>query len=160
MALTKLNNQSLTAVTSAGLPTFASANMPTGSVLQAITAEKTGSFNVTTSFSDVGLSASITPLSSNSKILVLHSANGIALGTNDALVILLRGSTTVYNFNGYSGGSSWDAAPTTFSYLDSPSTTSAITYKIQAMKGQGTFYYCYTNNIPSQATLTLMEIAG
>jgi hypothetical protein len=154
MALTKLNNQSLVAVTAAGIP------IRSGSVLQAITAEKTESFDVTTSLSDVGLSASITPSSSNSKILVLHSATGISLGSGDAIVILLRGSTTVYNFNGYASDNSWDSAPTTFSYLDSPATTSAITYKIQARKGAGTFYYCYTNTVPSQATLTLMEIAG
>ena len=160
MALTKLNNQSLVAVTAAGLPTLASANMPTGSVLQAITAQKTGTFDVPTSFSDVGLSATITPSSSNSKILVLHSAPCVTLGTNDAIVILLRGSTTVYNFNMYSSASAWDAAPMTFSYLDSPSTTSAITYKIQAKRASGNYYYCYTNNVPSQATLTLMEIAG
>ena len=136
------------------------ASLPTGSVLQAITAQKTGIYDATTSLADVGLSAAITPSSSNSKILVLHSAPGIALGAGDALVILLRGSTTVYNFNGYNSGSSWDAAPTTFSYLDSPSTTSAITYKIQAKKNSGTFYYNYTNSVPSQATLTLLEIAG
>jgi len=155
MALTKLNNQSLTAVSA--LP----AGVDTGKVLQVLTAEKTGAtFDVTTSFSDVGLSATITPSSSSSKILVLHSSPCIALGTNDAIVILLRGSTTVYNFNMYNGGSAWDACPTTFSYLDSPSTTSAITYKIQAKKGGGSFYYCYTNLVPTQATLTLMEIAG
>ena len=154
MALTKLNNQSLTAVSA--LP----AGLDTGKVLQVITSEKTGTFNVSTSFSDVGLSATITPSSSNSKILVLHSAPCIALGTSDAIVILLRGSTTVYNFNLYASNTSWEAAPTNFSYLDSPTTTSAITYKIQALRGAGTFYYCYTNTAASQATLTLLEIAG
>jgi hypothetical protein len=132
-----------------------------GKMLQVVTAQKTGAtFDVTTSFSDVGLSATITPSSSSSKILVLHSSPCVALGSNDAIVILLRGSTTVYNFNMYSSASAWDACPTTFSYLDSPSTTSAITYKIQAKKAGGTFYYCYTNLVPTQATLTLLEIAG
>jgi hypothetical protein len=122
-----------------------------GKMLQVVTAQKTGAtFDVTTSFSDVGLSATITPSSSPC----------VALGSNDAIVILLRGSTTVYNFNMYSSASAWDACPTTFSYLDSPSTTSAITYKIQAKKAGGTFYYCYTNLVPTQATLTLLEIAG
>lgn len=157
MGLIKLNNQSLTAVTSAGLP------IRSGSVLQTITAEISGaSYEATTSFADVGLSATITPSSSNSKILVLHSSPCITNGTQDAIVLLLRGSTTVYNFNLYTNISSWTAASTTFSYLDSPATTSATTYKIQAKKGAGTgyFYYCYTNSVQSQATLTLLEIAG
>ncbi len=131
-----------------------------GKMLQVVTAQKTATYDTTTSYSDVGLSATITPSSSNSKILVLHSSPCISLGSSDVIVILLRGSTTVYNFNMYATNTSWDAAPTTFSYLDSPATTSAITYKIQARKGTGTFYYCYTNSAPSQATLTLMEIAG
>ena len=154
MALIKLNNQSLTAVSA--LP----AGLDTGKVLQVLTAEKTGTFGTSTAYSDVGLSVTITPSSSSSKILVLHSSPCISLGSSDAIVILLRCSTTVYNFNLYATNSSWDAAPTTFQYLDSPATTSATTYKIQAKKGAGTFYYCYTNSAASQATLTLMEIAG
>ena len=154
MALTKLNNQSLSAVSA--LP----AAIDTGKVLQVVTAEKTGTYDVTSTLADVGLSAAITPSTSNSKILILHSSPGIALGTNDSIVTLLRGSTTVYNFNLYSTDNTWDALSTTFSYLDSPSTTSAITYKIRAKRVTGIFYYNYTNQVPSQATLTLMEIAG
>ena len=156
MALIKLNNQSLSAVTSAGLPS--------GTVLQVITSEISGaSYEATTSFADVGLSATITPSSSNSKILALHSSPCITNGTQDAIVLLLRGSTTIYNFNLYTNISSWTAATTTFSYVDSPATTSATTYKIQARKAAGAgayFYYCYTNAVQSQATLTLLEIAG
>ena len=153
MALIKLNNQSLTAVSA--LPAGVG-----GKVLQVVTAEKTGQYSTTTSYSDVGLSVTITPSSSSSKILVLHSAPCIANQSNDAIVILLRNSTTVYNFNLLAQNTNWDAAPTTFQYLDSPATASAITYKIQAKKGGGSFLYCYTNNAASQATLTLMEIAG
>ena len=161
MGLIRLNNQSFTAVSA--LPAMDGSNLTgvsAGKVLQVVTAEKTGTYDVPTSYSDVGLSVTITPSSSSSKILVLHSAPCISLGSSDAIVILLRGSTTVYNFNMYATNASWEAAPTTFQYLDSPATASAITYKIQARKGTGTFYYCYTNSAPSQATLTLMEIAG
>ena len=84
----------------------------------------------------------------------------LSLATQDVITVLLRGSTIIYNFNLYGTSSSWDSAPNTFSYLDSPATTSAITYKIQAKKGTGTYYYNYTNSVASQATLTLMEIAG
>ena len=64
MALTKLNNQSLSAVTSAGLPT--------GSVLQVVYAE-TSSSNVSmlnTGWTAIGLTALITPSSTSNKILV------------------------------------------------------------------------------------------
>ena len=65
MALTRVNNQALSNITSAGLPS--------GSVLQAKTATKTDTQSTTSnSFTDItGLSVSITPSSTNSKILVL-----------------------------------------------------------------------------------------
>ena len=65
MALTRVNNQAL--------PTLSSSKMPSGSVLQAKTATKTDTQSTTSnSFTDItGLSVSITPSSTNSKILVL-----------------------------------------------------------------------------------------
>lgn len=70
MALTKLNNQSLNAVTAAGIPTLSSANMPTGSVLQVV--NKTDKVNITingtTQTEYTGIATTITPLATGSKI--------------------------------------------------------------------------------------------
>ena len=68
MALTKLNNQSLSAVTSAGLPT--------GTVLQVLSTVKTDTFDTNSTMEDVtGLSVTITPSSSSNKILILVDVN-------------------------------------------------------------------------------------
>jgi hypothetical protein len=66
MALTKINNNTLSAITT--LP----AAIATGKVLQVVQTTKTDTFTTTsTSFTDVtGLSVSITPSSASSKILI------------------------------------------------------------------------------------------
>ncbi len=72
MALTKLNNQSLTAVTAAGLPTLATANMPTGSLLNSAMFSAMGQVNISGSTSYAAAwTINYTPVSSNS-ILYFH----------------------------------------------------------------------------------------
>ena len=89
MALIKLNNQSLTAVTSAGLPS--------GTVLQVVNANLSSSFSTSSSsYVDAGLSVSITPSSTSSKIMVYLAGHG---GQNTSgrscFYQVLRGSTLV-----------------------------------------------------------------
>ena len=135
-----------------------------GKVLQVVTAEysTTVSF-ATTTYTDIGLNATITPSSSSSKILVFwtqhcrHNANTAGTGSR-----LLRDSTVVWTtgspFYTYaaSGASHRDA--TDFRYLDSPNTTSAITYKIQASSNDSVSVSFNDNN--NQSNILLMEIAG
>lgn len=148
----------------------------TGSVLQVVSTAKTDSFSAaSTSYTDItGLSATITPSSSSSKILISANTNGSIV----AYIQLLRDSTAI--FIGDTAGSRvratqaiYAAAPNiptaaSFIYLDSPSTTSAITYKLQGRAESGTFYInrgstdtdAGTSYPRTASSITVMEIAG
>jgi hypothetical protein len=151
-----------------------------GKVLQVVQTVKTDTFSTTSgSFVDVtGLSASITPSSASSKILVLAHVVGNGLGASNHLVCrLLRGSTLVYA--GDAAGSRAQAFFTAITadansaetgvavLLDSPNTTSSTTYKIQALTNGGTAYVNRTSSdtdslvrIRSASSVLLMEIAA
>lgn len=178
MGLTRINNQALTDVTSAGLPS--------GTVLQVVQATETARVSKTSSntnnFTNAFMSATITPSSTNSKILVMVTANvGWSNGTVHTKVT--RGSTDI--FRGDSNGNRLQAAnsqrhiSTTYSlelstvditFLDSPSTTSATTYNFVASLGStyvGEIVLNGTSNNAnadyggaSASSITLMEIAG
>jgi hypothetical protein len=109
-----------------------------GKVLQVVYGSTTTqTTNATTTFADTTLSATITPSSTSSKVLVLVSQNGV-LATTAATGVklrLLRGASSIATFSGSLG---FNTATTTrndlaggVSYLDTPSTTSATTYKTQ-----------------------------
>jgi len=114
--------------------------MPTGSVIQTVNA--TYSTEVTTSsnsLSDTGLTATITPTSATSKILVLVDMAGVAKDAGNTQTnlgfYLLRGSTTVCQFEytaTYTATSTQNrVGSSSTNYLDSPATTSPVTYKVQ-----------------------------
>ena len=97
----------------------------------------TGVTNNTNVLADTGLSCTITPAASTNKVLVIVSQNGVskeAGNANSAVYLSLRrGATelTAYNSFLFTGVSELIVATWTFVYLDSPSTTSATTYKTQ-----------------------------
>jgi hypothetical protein len=142
------------------------ASLPTGSVLQVVQANyATEVTNSTTTYADTGLTASITPTSATSKILVLVSqptykgAGNAGSGTN---VKVLRGATDLGALGyglGYTNTSVGNSVPASISYLDSPATTSSTTYKTQLANSVSAAYAstCWNN---STATITLMEIAA
>ena len=76
------------------------AALPTGSVLQVVNATySTETATTSTSFIDTGLSGSITPLYSTSKILVIATINGVGKdGSTQIAFKLLRGSTSLFNY--------------------------------------------------------------
>ena len=126
-----------------------------GKILQVVTTNKLDTFSTTSqTFTDItGLSASITPSSTSSKILVLAS---IAIGaSNDfAYIRLLRGSTVIdvgdaagtrVQVTGASiypnSAPSYILTQVPVMFVDSPATTSATTYKFQLRYGSaGTAY--------------------
>ena len=148
-----------------------------GKVLQVVSTTKTDTFTTSsTSLTDVtGMSASITPSSASNKILVLSS---LTYGSNNynAHGILLRGATEIAKATAgtnpttfaMSGNNSQSFAIYchSISHLDSPSTTSATTYKVQVkVQSGGTFYLNQSDRDNSDdlrgvSTLTLLEIAG
>lgn len=158
-----------------------SLGQPYGTVLQVVSTTFTGVFSTTsTAYSDVtGLSVSITPRFANSKILVTGSINIGSNGflTNAAFFKLLRGSTDIAlgdtaggRIRGYSGAGTDQNAMTSsaFEFLDSPSSTASLTYKLQLasnVSGQTVAVNRWVNDIDNAtrvrgvSTITLMEIA-
>ena len=148
-------------------------NLAGGKVLQVIQTTTTTSTTIaSTTLTDTTLTATITPSNSANKVLVIvEQAMAITrstIGSGGALAIL-RGSTVVYgndiefeeNFN--VGGASNVAFRSRFhrTFLDSPNTTSAVTYKTQA-KAESTAnsgqVVCQFNSVES--TITLMEVSA
>ena len=132
--------------------TFAAANL-TSKIAQVVSTTLTTTFTTTsTSFTDItGLTVSITPSLATSKILVFVSVSGSNdVGVQNGGVRLARGGTGIFVGTAAStrtlgqeieaiGGASQVTVGLTF--LDSPATTSATTYSVQAMNtGSGTFY--------------------
>ena len=166
MAIITLNNNSLSSVTS--LPAGVG-----GKVLQVVNAESTTTVNLTsTTYTDSSLSASITPSSTSNKILVLINQEIAIHDTNDVIggaVKILRDSTTIYGgvtaFQLYVQNTGGSVNNTQFYYpcnlnvLDSPSSTSALTYKTQIRSYQaGDTIVSQPDSMES--SITLMEIAG
>lgn len=92
----------------------------------------------TTTLVDTTLTATITPSATSSKILVLVTQSGCSKAAGDSgsafQIKLLRGATEVYavNNNFFTGTSVANYGPAiSMTCLDSPSTTSATTYKTQ-----------------------------
>ncbi len=141
-----------------------------GKVLQVVNATySTQTATTSTTFADTGLTATITPTSSTSKVLVLvnHSGNSRYAGSaNGAMELqLLRGSTSIITFEKYFGynGSSIEinGGATTTSYLDSPATTSATIYKTQLrIAGGGTTGTFAVQANGGTSTITLIEIGA
>ena len=174
----------ITGLTSTGISAVQNVgrtNLPAGSVLQVVSTTKTDTFTTTSnSFTTItGLTASITPTSASSRILVIVNATGSqTVGVNDAYIALFRDSTQIalgdsagsrvrYSFmlNANNAGWSTNGAVTT---LDSPATTSAITYSVRGLAALSGTLYINRGNTDSDNTngagrtvssITLMEIA-
>ena len=152
-----------------GTPTgsLVSANMPTGSVIQVVQGTSSSQFATTSSsFVSAGLSATITPKFSNSKILVILTTAGCMYGPSSASngnYQIQRNGTFVAGSNLSTGGYVYFSSsgeinlPITFTALDSPATTSATTYALYVNAVSG-YIYAQSNNVVG--FIQLLEIAG
>ena len=110
-----------------------------GKVLQVVTAAYgTSITNNTTTLADTNLTATITPATTGSRILVMVTHGDMrrdGSNTQTALVLkLLRGATVIYtpgNSDQYTGAAESRIFSMSFQYVDSPNTVSATTYKTQ-----------------------------
>jgi hypothetical protein len=134
-------------------------------VLQVISAVTTTVVNTnSTTFSDAGLSAVITPSSATSKVLcVTFNACAKTSGnaSNAVKLQVLRGATVV---NTYRQGLLTSTAINNVGsldmiVLDSPATTSATTYKVQIANENASDLVQYSGN-GTQSTMILMEISA
>jgi len=145
--------------------------------VQVIQTVKTDVFTTTsTSYVDItGFSVSITPSSSNSKILVMVDAViANSSGVNYTFTQLLRNSTVIYagaqagltgvlgvaNYNSYLDSITQDSSGI---YLDSPATTSTVTYKLQMRVNASTGVFNRVGynpqNVSRAASITVMEVS-
>ena len=116
------------------------AGLVTGKILQVVSAAySTQAASSTTSYTDTGLSVSITPSSTLSKVLIIVDQAGCYKSTGNAdnalHLKLLRDSTDLVEFLKTGGFTNTNSdlifGNTGYVYLDSPATTSATTYKTQ-----------------------------
>ena len=159
---------------------IAKASMPSGSVLQVQSSTLSAAVtSTTTGWVDLGLSVVITPSSNTSKVMITAVVGGSGqTGTTNVQLRLVRDSTAIgvgdaagsdTQCTGYlNQGLSGDLINfCTMNYMDSPSSTSAITYKVQFRNNNstGTVYFNRANGTGtvgyprSISTITVQEIA-
>jgi hypothetical protein len=145
-----------------GVLSFASAGAAAGQVIQVVTDKLTTGFTTSSQnvFVTTGQTLSITPSSASNKILVMFNAGSVTtLAANTAINVEVRRSGTTVCFGGYytatvSGNQSIPFG--VIHTLDSPNTTSAITYEVFAAEGgiPGTV------SLNADRVLTLLEVKG
>lgn len=141
-----------------------------GKVLQVVTMSTTSSYSQTaTTYSDItGYNLSITPSSSTSKVLVIFNPSlwigGVATQLYQGFQIV-RNSTVIMTVNhanvqgaaALGGGYTWQYTQPAFIWLDSPATTSSVTYKAQTKDA----VTCpHGINLDGTSTITLLEIGA
>ena len=160
---TKLSG-ALPAIDGSALTSLTSSQMPTGSVIQVVQA--TGDTDpetatTSTTFVATGSYASITPSSTSSKILAMVNGGFLlcAAGSNGiAFAQLYRdGSDVGCPSMRVRNDGNVGEAPMSLCFLDSPNTTSSVTYKVY-IKGNGGSIQL-NNHEPQSCKVTLMEIA-
>ena len=160
MAVSTIDNSGISA--SAAIST---SKLGTGAVLQVVYSNSHASQVSTTSttFATTGFSASITPTSATSKILALFVApiTNTSAGSAYIKATIARDGTvldsTALAYYENSSGSGFQWVPSSMMYLDSPATTSSVTYSAYFKVNAGTGYFASNG---SGCQITLMEIAG
>jgi hypothetical protein len=161
-----LTNKSIAATQLTG--TIAAAALPAGCVLQVVSASTSTQVSSSSStYADTGLTATITPRNTSSKILVLvsqHCRKTNGNGNNGTDIKLFRDATDLGKriyAQGYTNSLTENYTQAAFQYLDSPSTTSATVYKTQFANNAGNvaMVSVQTDNI-GVSIITLMEIQG
>ena len=140
--------------------------VPIGKILQVINAAySTVATNNTSTFADTGLTATITPSSITSKILVFVALNGVGKASSDTSVetqllrdaVVLAKTSVFASLSTSSAQTGVGGIPVT--YLDSPATTSATTYKMQ-FRSWANSARARVQEESATSTITLMEVAA
>tara|TARA_Y100001937_G_scaffold5392_1_gene7106 strand:- start:127 stop:690 length:564 start_codon:yes stop_codon:yes gene_type:complete len=185
MALTRLGPNNSSSISGINLTSQVTGTLPTGNggtgatsfapgkIGQVKTVEinrnaaETGSgsdgvLTTSTSYVDVaGLTLSITPSATSSKILLLYHAQvsnvDYESSTTYGSVRVLRDSTTVSESNRLNGYMKYNHDMWTMSILDTPSSTSSLTYKVQIASGSSNVSFACPHNV-NECGITLMEV--
>ena len=138
-----------------------------GGIIQVVQSLREGQLETSFSSATTVMSATITPKFSTSKILIQHS--NTSCGTRDSStyyeMYIKRGSTRIHQIGTYIGLSlGTDVCFPTMCNMDSPGTTSAVTYNMIALRKGGSAN-CYFNldnggSLSHNAVLMLMEVSA
>lgn len=138
-----------------------------GRILQVVSmTTSTETTATTTTFIDTAITLSITPSASTSKVLVMAVAAGLAKRDTDTsgALQLLRGSsvlTAMEGIFGYTANTNhMGGGASVMNYLDTPATTSSVTYKVQVRNRGGTGSIRVNWDGLSASNLVLMEVAA
>ena len=165
MAITRLNNNSISSISA--LPS----GVPVGKILSFTSQEvTTRTSTTTTSFADLsGFSMNFTPSSSGNKVLIWwvinNGSDNHSTHQGQPMIKLLRDSTSLFEHCLTASYGTFYNVSTPLVYLDTPNTTSQVTYKLQVKKiGSGTSIKF--NDIYGQSegtgvsVLNIMEVQG
>ena len=136
-----------------------------GKVLQVVNTSDTTDYSTTSTSFQTATTLSITPSSTSSKILII-AAVPMGHSGNKQEVRLFRGATGLSAYQAFQPDANWNSTGVTgaFTFLDSPSTTSATTYSVKHRSvTNGTSYVGRSgDNFMGQADImiTLMEIGA
>jgi hypothetical protein len=155
------SGQVLTSGGAGAAPSFAAAGG--GKLLQVLIVSDTTPMDLSSAtYTDTNLSLSITPSATSSKILVMWNVQAEAMAASTGFgTRLVRGSTNVYT-----SATAYDTytsiinvrVRSDYKHLDSPSTTSAVVYKVQVSTYSNR--QCTFNDGSNQTQLVLMEIGA
>lgn len=130
-----------------------------GHVIQATSASFTTTFSwgAVNSWVDLtGITVTITPKSSNSKFMIfLHETHYSGYTDNVVSMKIQRNGADIFAESDFRASPSYSNGTIVIPYLDSPNTSSTITYKAQVKQNQGS-----TGTYITSATMTVMEIAA
>jgi hypothetical protein len=124
--------------------------------------------SASSTFTDTGITLNITPTSASNKVLVLVTLSGLykVSGNTGLSARLVRDSTVLQKFvdvAGFTNSTAINAVGgVSFSFIDSPATTSAVTYKIQGASSSnvGTVNINSGGSSNDSSSIILMEISG
>ena len=150
-----------------------------GGIIQVVQATTSTAVTVsTTTFTDTTLTASITPTSSTNKVLIMITQEFVNLRSSTSVgmgIRLLRDTTVIWTpvasgtgpfmwYNSTGTGSHELDGTATISYLDSPATTSSVTYKTQgrphSSANSGRVVFQYNSTVNPTSTIILMEVVA
>lgn len=187
MPVTISGSGTITGITTGGLPdgsiaagdlastldlTGKTVTLPSGTggkILQVVSATYSTGVTRTNDSSrfDSGLTASITPSSTSNKVLVIVTQSLYTLNGENSTTgrfYLMRGSTDLGTFaqRAYAGNSTAFAfgQHITGHYMDSPESTSSLTYKTQVKVDSSTNSTCAAQGNSETSFIVLMEVAG
>ena len=135
-------------------------------ILQVVAASyNTETSSASSTFADTGLTATITPSSTSSKILAIVNQSGCYKDISNTFLglRLMRGASEISYFESY-GGATGNNDTTGFGtcstiILDSPATTSATTYKTQ-FRSEGNSSRVLVQIASARSSIVLMEVSA